>query len=93
MEYASFEPLPEDKNRHEQECQRKAEIRSAAIDGIVKYRNLQKLESDYLDRSTFWLDPSSQTILQVQSDGDANPIFYKPDKPIYDHIAKLNGLK
>lgn len=91
MEYASFEPLPEDKLRRQQQ---EAKIARTRWDNITKYvrdNNLVSLQSDYLDMSTFWLDPQMR-ILQVQSHGDPKPIFYVPEARIYRHIAALNNL-
>lgn len=92
MEYAPFEPLPEDKLRHETNRHHAAQVRHDAIQEIVRTRQLVELKSDYLDRSSFWLTPDTREILQVQSDGGPQPTFYTPAPEHYTHIAELNEL-
>lgn len=92
MEYALFEPLPEDKLRRQKEEAKVGTIRWYNITKYVRDNNLMSLKSDYLDMSTFWLDPQKHRILQVQSLGGPSPEFYVPQANIYQHIAELNNL-
>lgn len=90
--FASFEPLPEDKASKEEEYRHEAKIRWAAIQEIVRDKDLVELKSDYYGMSTFWLNPQTQRITEVASLGDSKPVFFTPTADVYRHIAALNNL-
>lgn len=81
MEYAPFGDEPT-KN-----ITRLKRIQQIAIEG--KY---QQLYSNLTDNSLFYFDKINNIILQVQSDGDDEPIFYTPSTEISKQIALLNRL-
>jgi hypothetical protein len=90
--YESFNPLPGDikiKQKIEIETNIK---RQNNIQKIIEKYKLKKLNSDYLDMSSFYYDKLNRYIWQVKNIGQEIPFFYKPETEIYLHIKKLNNI-
>jgi len=81
MNYASFGDEPSKNNE-----------RLKRIQQIVNESGYTQLYSNLSDRSFFYFDKINKLLLQVQEDGDEEPIFYTPSPEISKHISVLNNI-
>lgn len=93
MDWAPFEPLPEDKLRRQNEERAKHHSRRAIITDVVKRNNFTPLNSPYLDMSSFYYDTSTSFIWQVQNINTSPVSFYRPSYDVYKTIREYNNIK
>jgi len=93
MQYAPFEPLPEDIANRENAIKVNSIKRQGLIQSIVTKYKLVELRSDYLGRSSFYYDRRNNFIWEVNNDGFDTPKLFKPTFDVYMHIANLNNIQ
>ena len=91
MSYAPFELLPEQVRERRIAERRKGEMISRDRENIVRSRGLQELKSDYLNMSTYYFDPSTRSIVSIESTIYPVKIQIPPSREI-EHIKALNGM-
>ena len=74
-------------------------ILQTSVDNFVREHRLNVLTSDYLNTSTYYYDPHTRMIWEVNWEGVWSPIktldghpFKKPSSDVILHIAALNNL-
>jgi len=87
--FASLEPLPPTQQQIQQKNELFEQKKIQKNQLITKY-NLIELASDYFNMSSYYLDPSSKTIVEIENTG---PVYLrKPSYDIVQHLIQLNKL-